>query len=138
METNEHRYNSIGILRYSHTPGYGWKLIAEVDKELVRFSRALVPKTIHLNSTRYAPHISIIRKEVPPNLDLWGLHEGKEISFEYNPYIFNGEVYYWLRVFSVQIEKIRLELGLLRYSSWSRPPDGQDCFHITIGNCKNL
>lgn len=131
-------YSSIGRLKYD-VGEFGYKLILEVDPELVNYYRSLVPKWIKINRQMYAPHISVVRKEIPPNLNEWGKHEGREVEFAYANIVYNGTIYYWLNAFSGRLEKIRQELGLPVTSEYTRPPDGWiKCFHITIGNRKGL
>ena len=128
---------STGILRYSNIPEYGYKLIVEVDPQLARYYRSLVPKYVGLNGSRYPAHISVVRKEFPPNLSVWGKYEGEEIVFSYDTDIKIGKVYYWLNAFSTRLEEIRIELGLPTSSEYTRPPEGFiKCWHITIGNLK--
>lgn len=130
-------HKSKGPLRYSLTENAGYKLIVEVDPGISSLYRALVPKYIELNPQRYAPHISVVRREVPPNLEAWGKYEGELVDFEYTSHIYNGKVYWWLNAFSERLEAIRVELGLPVSSEYTRPPDGyMKCFHITIGNQK--
>ena len=131
-------YKSTGILRYS-IGNTGYNLIVVVCPDISYYYHSLIPKSIILNTQRYKPHISIIRKETPINLDLWGKYQNKPINFEYSNYIHNGEVYYWLNAFSTELENIRLELGLPVSSPYTRPPgEYKKCFHITIANCKKL
>lgn len=126
-------FQSSGILHYGEN-----KLIVEVDRELAKYYFALVPKSINLQPQRYAPHISVVRKETPPNKQYWDKYEGEIIEFLYEPYVYNDEVYYWLNTFCNRLERIRLELGLPISSQYTRPPSGFDkCFHITIGNTKS-
>ncbi len=121
---------SIGILRYTSE-----KLYVEVDPGIAEFYRALIPKYYKVNRTRYDPHISVIREEITNNK--WGLYNGTHITFEYDSFIHNnGGVYWWLNVQSEILNNLRLELGLPIWSKLSRPPDGSDNFHITIGNTK--
>ncbi len=130
-------YETTGILRYSPLPTM--KLIVEVDPEIARYYRALVPKWIRLNPQKYATHISVVRKENVPNLQAWGKYEGEEIAFTYGNTVRNGTVYYWLDAFCTRLEEIRVELGLPVTSEYTRPPDGwSKCFHTTIGNVKEL
>jgi hypothetical protein len=138
MSTTDVLFESWGPLRYSiGTASY--KLVVEVDKGIVNYYRDLLPKYIYLNRQMYAPHISVIRHEVPPNLEHWGKYEGEEVRFFYKPSVRHGTVYYWLDVFCVRLEEIRLELGLPVSSPYTRPPDGfSKCFHCTIGNVKQL
>jgi hypothetical protein len=122
--------SSIGIFRY--TPE---KLYIEVDPGIADYYRSLIPKYFKVHTTRYAPHISVVREENPNNK--WGLYNGAQFVFEYDSYIHNdGGVYWWLNVRSKILSNLRVELGLPRWSKLSRPPDGSDNFHITIGNTK--
>lgn len=131
---------SSGPLRYSRTSDGGYKLIVEVEKDLAEFYRSLIPKWITVNRQMYPPHISVVRKEVPPKLELWGKHEGEEIKFAYSNHIYNGEVYWWINAFSERLEQVRLELGLPVSSQYTRPPSDRwiRCFHITLANRKGL
>ena len=128
--------NSSGVLKYNYNADYGYKLIVEIDPGIVELARWLIPKTITLNKQRYTPHISVVRKEVPK--ENWEFKSGEKIQFNYDSYVYNDETYYWLRVYSEDLIKIRIALGLTPFSEKSRPPDGTDCFHITIGNIKKL
>lgn len=130
-------YSSTGILHYDLDNNNYYKLILLVDKEIASYYRSMVPQYKKINSTRYAPHISVVRKEVPVNLAAWGKYEGQEINFIYDSEIKFGEVYWWLNCFSKNLEKIRIELGLPVSSLYTLPPDGYEkCFHMTIGNTK--
>lgn len=130
-------FKSTGVLRYSLIEGYGYKLVVEVDPNIVELARSLVPKYVELNTTKYAPHISVVRKEQPSNPSVWGKHEGELIPFEYSPEVRFDEKYYWLRVFSPRLVEIRVEMGLPPSRlNVTCPPDGEPVFHITIGNLK--
>lgn len=132
MGAGDERFVGFGTLRYTDEP----KLNVEVDPEIVRLARALVPKAVRLNRSKYAPHITVIRNEAVPNMALWGQHEGAFVEFEYEPAVHNDDTYYWLRAFSPRLVQLRLELGLFESSEWSRAPDGFESFHVTIGNQK--
>ncbi len=84
------------------------------------------------------PHITIVRPEKEnPKLAHWGKYEGKELTFKYGNIICWDSIYFWLRVFCVELEDIRLELGLPVESVYTRPPDGhRKIFHLTIANLK--
>ena len=126
---------STGILQYSTNP---YKLIVLIDQNIIDYYRSLFPKYIEKPSRqKYPAHISVVRKEIPKNIDLWEKYEGKEIEFFYSPIIQQNNIYYWLNVFSVPLEEIRLELGLVVDSLFFQPPNGfKKTFHITIGNTK--
>ncbi len=123
-------------MRYSQADGKYW-LVVDVDKGIVDLARSLVPKYYKLNKTRYEPHITVVRNEVPSNIDYWRAHSGEIIAFDYSPIVKNDEIYWWLDVMCPRLTDIRTELGLDSTSKWSRPPDGLEVFHITIGNTKN-
>lgn len=128
-------YESVGVLRYYTEPVL--KLVVDVDQEVSEYYRSLMPKSIDKNPQKYAAHISVVRHEVPPRMDLWGLHEGKDVRFTYENVVHEGSVYFWLNAFSSDLEKVRLELGLPVTSMYTLPPEGfVKCFHITIGNKK--
>lgn len=129
-------YKSTGVLRYSQT---GLNLRVDIDQAIVEYYRALVPKWIPLNRQAFRAHISVVRHEDVPNMELWRRHEGERIEFHYIPYVHHGKVYYWLNAFCTRLEEIRLELGLPVSSQYTLPPEGWvKCFHITIGNLKEL
>lgn len=115
------------------------KVHLEVDQDLVDYARSLVPPTTTLNRTRFAPHITVIRNEPIPMrlLDVQAerLH-GRKVGFEYDPRVVPGDVYWWLRAWSLELVSIRRGLELEDLSYWCRPPDHDDCFHITVGNTK--
>lgn len=125
---------SSGRLKYFQNP---YKLIVEVDQGISDFYRTLVPKYIKLNRQMYPAHISVVRKEIPPNLTVWGKYQNRVVEFEYEGYQYNNDTYYWLNVYSKELEEIRAELGLTRVSAITRSPDGRHKFHTTIGNLKN-
>src|SRR5271170_4158649 len=97
-------YTSSGLLHYEDK-----KLIVSADQELSRYYRALVPTYIRLNPQRYPAHISVVRNETPSLMEHWGKHQGREIEFQYEPYVHSGTIYYWLNVFSSELEGIRSE-----------------------------
>jgi hypothetical protein len=132
-------FESVGVLRYTIKEEYGYRLVLEVDQGISDFYRALIPKWIKTNKQMYRAHISVVRYEVPPNLDAWGKYEGEEVKFLYSNYINNGTVYWWLNAFCTRLEEIRVELGLPVSSQYTLPPEGfTKCFHMTIGNNKGL
>lgn len=125
-------YISYGTVHYEKD-----KLIVEVDSQLAKYYYDFVPKYIRINKQRYDAHISVVRNEIPPKLEYWNKYEGEIVEFFYEPYVYNGEVYYWLNVFCNRLEEIRAELGLEVSSEYTRPPGAFiKCFHITVGNTK--
>jgi len=128
-------HKSKGLFEYRVVDGYH-RLVVLVDPELHRYLRALVPRGATCNRPRYAPHITVVRGEVPPRLDLWGKLEGQEVEFEYSDFIHHDGTYWWINCFSSTLIDVRLELGLPSSYRLTRPPDGTECFHSTIGNSK--
>jgi hypothetical protein len=127
-------YASTGTLRYGLT-----NLVLDVDQGISDYYRALMPKYIRTNRQAYDAHISIIRKETPPRMELWGKYNGEVVEFRYSNIVHHGNVYYWLNAWCERLEEIRLEIGLPIDSPYTRPPDGfAKTFHITIGNIKEL
>lgn len=124
---------SSGKLIYSENPD---KLILEVDQGLSDFYFSMVPKCVGLKKQYYPAHISVVRNVIVPNKAFWKKYEGNIINFTYEDYIYNDELYYWLHVFSSELEDIRKELGLKPSGDVTLSPDGRHKFHITIGNLK--
>lgn len=129
-------FSSKGVLRYSEDP---YKLIVEVDQAIADYYRSLLPKYKKPNPQKYKAHISVVRKEIPVNLEAWGIHEGEEVEFFYDPGVKFGTVYCWLNVWCKRLEEVRRELGLPVNSPYTLPPEGfEKCFHCTIGNYKKV
>ena len=123
-----------GTLQYSSDP---LKLILQVDSGLADFYRSTIPKYFHVKPPMFEPHISVIRNPtVPLNMKVWEKYQGKLMSFRYDTYIYNDELYYWLNVLSLDLESVRKELGMQPYGDVTRSPDGQHLYHITLGNLK--
>lgn len=133
-------FKSTGSIHYEHNGLLNeYKMYVLVDPNITNYYRILTNKACisnMVNKPRYPAHISVLRKETPANFDSWGRYNNQSISYEYDHYVYNDDVYWWLRVKSDKLCDIRMELGLDRHSMYSRPPDGVDFFHITIGNTK--
>lgn len=129
-------FESVGTLDYSRTEDGSYRLVVDVDPALVDLYRALAPKWLRMNKQRYAPHMTIVREAVLPDLERWGRYQGAEVAFQYRPPVQIGEVYYWLEAYCPELELLRQHLGLSPTDWYTKPPDLSDCFHITIGNRK--
>lgn len=130
-------HESTGHLQYFNgEDGEPLKVIVLVDPGIVQVARALLPPALSLNSTRHSPHITVARNETVTNRAAWGFGEGWLVTFGYDPYVYNDDTYYWLRVTCPVLNTVRQSLGLPDWSDQSRAPDGFDSFHITIGNTK--
>jgi 2'-5' RNA ligase len=110
------------------------KVNVVVDPAIVDLARALLPRAWVPNRQRFAPHITVVRDE---ELTVIPARIPDVVTFMYDPCPVEGEVYWWLRVHSPELVELRRALGLPDGSSMSRPPDGERCFHITIGNKKH-
>lgn len=126
-------FQSVGKLQYSENP---FKLALEVDSEISNYYRSLFPKYLKVNRQLFAPHISVVRKEIPVNLEYWGKYQNKELSFYYDNYVYNDETYFWLGAYSEELQIVRQELGLSATSWITESPDSGHKFHITLGNLK--
>jgi hypothetical protein len=125
-------FSSMGTLQYVENP---FKVIVEVDPDLVRYYRSFIPKSVIFNIPLYSPHISVVRNEVIPNPQFWGKYEGEIITFDYEGEIGSSLNYYWLNVFSQRLEDIRTELGLPN-ANFPLSPANRKYFHITLANLK--
>lgn len=122
---------SIGILNYTID-----KLVVDVDPGLVGLYRALVPPYERPKPQKWPGHITVVRNEIPPNAGRWGAHDSEFIEFEFDPVVVSDATYLWLNVTCPRLVSIRNELGLPAMSALTKPPDGTDFFHITLGNFK--
>lgn len=122
---------TIGTLRFDKPVP---KVFVEVDEGIVAVARALLPQPLRstVRKQKYAPHISVVRHELLPA----EVQDGYVVAFSYDPEPVVGDEYVWLRARSTDLTRLRLSLGLPPSSEWSRSPDGEECFHITIGNMK--
>ena len=109
-------YQSTGVLRY-----YPNKLIVEIDQGISDLYRKLIPKWIKTNCQMYPAHISVVRKETPPNMQYWDKYEGVEIDFWYENIIRFSETYFLLNVFCNKLEDIITDLGIPVSSIYSLP-----------------
>lgn len=105
-------------------------IVANIDKELVRYYRCLVPKYYYIQSPKYHPHVTLVRSG---ELELITKKFSGTVDIYYSPVIYYKEPYFWLNCWSEEIGNIREELGLKRY----RFEDENPSYHITIGNIKN-
>ena len=78
-------FKSQGTLSYSIVdPDNYYKLSMTVDPQIAAYYRSFIPKWNKCNGTRYAPHVTIVRKEKPKNLTTWSRFEGEIVDFEYD------------------------------------------------------
>lgn len=128
-------YPSTGVLRYFDD----WRLVMEVDRGLADYYFSLIPPWLPKNKPRWLPHVTVVRaeKEVPLHPEFWKKYDGESLEFLYSPIVHQGHIYYWLHVYCVKLEDIRIELGLPARSQFTLPPEGfRKSFHCTIANQK--
>lgn len=116
-----------------------WMVADQVDEQLGKYYRSLYwlehSKAIKLSKPYWGSHVTIVRNEIPPNIDLWWKYHGEEVEFEYRtgvrdnwgPHRFRS--FYWLDVKCPRFDEIREELGL--------PPNPDRTYHVTIGSIEN-
>lgn len=136
---------STGTLRYSPELGKGshtrrdggstqWWLIIDCDPELGRYLRYQFMRGNHytrsLQSPLWGAHVSVIRGEIPANMDAWKHLDGATIDFEYDPAVCETQGFVWCPVRCNQALDLREMLGLAREPE---PP-----LHLTIGNCNKV
>ena len=128
-------FHSSGKLVYSDD---GRRVVVEVDPEIARYYRSLIPKSIKWQVPLYTPHITVVRTGLEGIYDksLWGHCNGEVIRFNYDPYICIGNKYIWLDAHSSRLTEIRGDLGLPRKRIPHPLGTGVPCFHITIANMK--
>lgn len=128
---------SNGKLIYSHDDGY--KVIVEISDDLASYYYSLIPKYYRIQKPRYKPHVTVVRigQDNPTNLTYWGKYQGDTIVFRYGNEVYYDNNYYWIHVWSTELERIRRELGLNDTSRLLIPPTGfRKNFHCTIANTK--
>jgi hypothetical protein len=123
----------IGKLVYTEKP---YKLIVEVENDLGNYYRSFIPKYFKFQKPMHNTHISVIRSEEICNLHYWGKLNNVEIEFDYDNYIFQNSIYFWLAVECNLLKNIREDLGLPPLSQITKSPCGNHDFHITIANSK--
>jgi hypothetical protein len=104
-----------------------WWVIVECDENIIKYYKYWVEKyyKVELNKPLFNAHISVVRGEEPLNKELWRYNHECEVDFYYSVDIENENGYWWLRVFSKDLEDLREKLGLNK--------DVKFGFHLTIG-----
>ena len=106
-----------------------WWVIVECPKDIIEYYHHWLEKEekVKLNKPLFGSHISVVRGEEPHKdyLKNWNKRHKKEVEFEYSHEIESEGLYYWLRVYSEDLKKLREELGL--------EPNVEFGFHLTIG-----
>ncbi len=130
--------SSTGTLYYHNHRGIS-KIIVVPDDDLVeRYRKKVVDaKLAELN---FLPHIAISKGELstinlPPE---WGKYDGRVYHFRYDPYIRNNGTIWWLNIHSSEFILLRMSMSLKPYNFLTKPPNGDECFHLMIGTNINV
>lgn len=125
---------STGTIQYRE----GLWVTASICQDLADYYLSLIPKAWKVIKPRWSAHVTIARpEENPTNLHNWGKHEGQIVSFIYDPTILEEKGFWWFNLWCVEMEQIRLELGLSIKSRITIPPPGYSkCFHCTVATDK--
>ena len=116
--------NFAGRLQYEKN-----RVVILLPKEFGDYYRSLIPPYRRKNTPKYPPHITVVRNFEFPISDE-KFRDGELINFQYSNEIWFDGTYYFMEVYSKEIEEIRVRLGLPRFRS------NKSCFHVTIGNVK--
>lgn len=123
---------SIGKLVYSprtHLKSSERWLVLMCDDEISKYYRHLFYKEYpykgKLTRPVWGTHVSLIRGEVIPNYNLWGLDANKLVEFEYESGVKDNNEYYWLPVKCDYLLDLRSKYGLSRHPKFG--------LHLTIG-----
>lgn len=105
----------------------GKKVVANLGRDFGRFYLSLLPKAWYAEGQRHEAHVTIVR----------GFEKGKigkkysgTIDIHYDPMVYYEYPYYFMRCWSDDANRIRLECGLNEYRG------SYKWHHITIGNNK--
>ena len=107
----------------------GW-----VDPDIGHYYRSLIPKARYAQRPQFDSHITIVSKydepeRLPP---IWGKYEGQEFEIRCDGLVRACGQYFGMNCWSDEIGDLREGLGLPRMMG------DQDCYHITVGNTKNV
>lgn len=136
-----------GKLHYDKPSQYGYRLVLDICPGLSMLYQRLIPKWfgrpfLHSPTLNYGlrakPHITIIRRETPKNLKVWGKYEGEVVEFFYDPYLHTDwKQYWWLNCYSHRLEEIAEELGMVPFVNYIEPAEGyRKVWHTTVANFK--
>lgn len=123
---------SIGKLTYSPRSHLGsndrW-LVLMCDDEISKYYRHMFyteyPWKGKLTRPVWGTHISVIRGEKIPNMNLWGIDSHKIVEFEYEGGVMDNGEYYWLKAKCPYLSSLREKYGLR--------PEPKFGFHLTVG-----
>ncbi len=123
---------SIGKLVYSprtHLSSSEKWLVLMCDDEISQYYRSMFyreyPWKGRLTRPVWGTHVSVIRGERIPKMELLGLDANKIIEFEYDGGVLDNGEYYWLKAKCPVLANLRSKYGLA--------PEPRFGFHLTIG-----
>jgi hypothetical protein len=111
-------YKTTGIVRYK-----GEWVIIDVHNSIAKYYNWWVGRlSWKKGSTPYhGAHVTVLNGlyQKPAYYANWGKYEGQEIEVEYDSVVYTNDYgYYWLKVYTPWIKKIRNELGLSDTPKW--------------------
>lgn len=110
----------------SKTDGQNW-VILKVDLRTVEEQlKSLRAAGVNISGSAWGPHISLVRGE-QVDFTLWSTQPsaGAKIDFELGKFRHNKQGYYWYDIECINLEAIRISLGL--------SPRPSPSFHLTLG-----
>lgn len=121
------QYDPVPLSGKAETMSKPWWMIATCEGDLTEYYAWFVKQRtgIMIQRPAWGAHISVIRGEEPPNKELWGKHQGKEITVIYDPDVRTNGEHWWMRVHSADLLDIREEIGLPKFGMFN--------LHLTIG-----
>jgi hypothetical protein len=107
------------------------KIIVSVDRGIGDYYYRMIPYHFVARRPLYTDKITVVRtgKETICFTET-GKFEGRPIKFSYDGVIRLDPPYFYLDVWSEDIEKVRRELGLPKFRA------GFKTYHMTVGNIK--
>lgn len=128
-------FTTSATINYRHDSDGSW-ITAWMDNNILNYYYSLIPKHYRVNKPRWKAHATIARPEEGPfNMGVWGMHEGKLAQIVYDPMLHEERGIWWINLWSVEFEQIRLEMNLSIKSRITKPPSSEfsKCFHCTVG-----
>lgn len=120
------------------TPVVSWAWIekAKIESDLHQ-AWFITQRGLKLNRSAWGSHVSVIRGEIPKKIRYWRKYQDRRIAFEYDPaYLNSNGKHWWFRIFSPELEEIRLELGLTpqpKFYNHHTKRYETNPFHLTVG-----
>lgn len=123
-------FQSTGILQYDPVSGTKhdepWWALIKCDQGIADYYAWFLKRYgIEVNTFNlWDIHISVLKGEVPPNQENWGIYDGYEFNFYYNHIIrWDNGKHAWVDIYSEELSAVREAMGF--------PP--KLWYHLTIG-----